>query len=67
MKNFKKEYILKLTKVIIWRIFAFITTSLIVFFTTGSFELALSIGLLEVSIKTISHFFYEVAWEKIVK
>ena len=67
MENIKKDYILKLIKVLIWRVCAFIITCMIVFFTTESFELALSIGLLEVSIKTISHFFYEVAWEKIVK
>lgn len=52
-------------KAISWRTWATITTAVLVFFFTGKFALAITIGLLEVFAKMALYFVHERFWQKI--
>ena len=62
MKEKKKRSALK---AISWRILASITTIGLVWIFSGSAKLALSIGILETSLKLLFYYFHERAWSKI--
>ncbi len=52
-------------KALSWRTWATITTALIVFFFTGEFSLAVTVGLVEVFAKMALYFFHERMWQKV--
>jgi len=54
-----------IVKAISWRFFATTDTIIIAFFITGTIELALSIGVIEVVTKMLIYYFHERAWNKI--
>jgi len=58
----KKRSVLK---AISWRTWATITTAITVYFFTGEFALALTVGLLEVVAKMGLYFFHERMWQRI--
>ncbi len=58
----KKRSVLK---AISWRVWATVTTAIIVFIFTGEFVLAITIGLFEVFAKMMLYFFHERLWQKI--
>jgi uncharacterized membrane protein len=52
-------------KVISWRITATLTTMLISFFITGNIDMALKIGLFELTAKILLQYAHERVWTKI--
>lgn len=58
----KKRSILK---AISWRAVATIDTIIIAYFITGTFEIALSIGAIEVVTKMVIYYFHERIWNKV--
>jgi adenylylsulfate kinase len=54
-----------ITKAISWRVLATITTMSIVYYFTGSLNLSLGVGILDVVIKIIIYYFHERTWNKI--
>jgi uncharacterized membrane protein len=53
-----------IVKTICWRTISILITAVLVFLTTGDLDLVYSIGVLDASIKTISMFFYDSAWQR---
>ncbi len=54
-----------LAKTITWRILAVIGTITIALVFTGSIEISLGIGTVDVIVKTIMYYFHERAWDKV--
>ncbi|MCX6744610.1 MAG: DUF2061 domain-containing protein [Candidatus Parcubacteria bacterium] len=52
-------------KALSWRIFATLTTMIIVFIFTRQWVLSLSVGVLEVTSKLILYYFHERIWNRI--
>jgi uncharacterized membrane protein len=52
-------------KALSWRLWATIITSLVVWFLTKRFEFALTVGLIDTSIKLLAYFFHERLWVRI--
>jgi uncharacterized membrane protein len=63
MVNYKRH----LAKTITWRILGTIDTFLLSWYITGSLEMGLSIGCVEVFTKMVLYFFHERAWYKLSK
>ena len=61
----RQTHIRSITKGIIWRFIATITTTLIAFIITGEVVLAFEIGLTEFLIKILFYYIYERIWLKI--
>lgn len=59
-----KRHILK---TITWRIIATSTTILLVWLFTGSIEIGLGLGVLEIIIKTFLYYFHERFWYKFIR
>ncbi|MHA1909857.1 MAG: DUF2061 domain-containing protein [Candidatus Thorarchaeota archaeon] len=54
-----------LMKTITWRILAVIVTISIALFFTGSLEISLGIGTVDIIVKTIIYYFHERAWDRV--
>ena len=54
-----------IAKALSWRVFATLITSAVVFVMTGEVEMAVSVGLLDTSIKLGAYFAHERAWLRI--
>ena len=52
-------------KALSWRIFATLTTMIIVFIFTRQWVLSLSVGVLEVTSKLVLYYFHERIWNRI--
>lgn len=52
-------------KALTWRVIATLTTALIVLGLTGKTELAITAGVLDISIKLIFYYLHERGWNKI--
>ena len=59
MKDSRKRSV---AKTISWRIVATLTTTSLVFIFTGSLELAIEVGLIEVVLKLLFYYLHERAW-----
>lgn len=62
---FKESKSRSIVKTISWRILATITTFILVYIFTGNFNIAFTVGFLEVFLKMLIYFFHERAWDKI--
>lgn len=62
MKETRKRSVIK---TISWRVIATITTAILVFMFTGSFEIAIGVGFLEVIVKLLFYYFHERIWDSI--
>ncbi|TNF69976.1 MAG: DUF2061 domain-containing protein [Gammaproteobacteria bacterium] len=54
-----------LLKAISWRIISVIFTTLISWIITGSFKIAISIGIIDVAVKIFLFYFHERIWQRI--
>jgi len=52
-------------KAILWRVIALIATFLIIFLVTGSIEISITIGAVDLIIKTALYIMHERLWSKI--
>jgi uncharacterized membrane protein len=52
-------------KALTWRVLATATTIGVAFAFTGSVEISLGIGTIEVILKLVFYYFHEKAWEKV--
>ena len=52
-------------KVISWRVTATVTTMVISFFITGNLDVALKIGVFEVTAKILLQYFHERVWARV--
>lgn len=53
-----------LIKSIIYRIFSFVTLLLIIFIVTGSLHFSALISCIDLFLKTLAYFFFEMIWNK---
>lgn len=65
MDRYKDTHLRSIIKALSWRIFATITTILIVFAFTRKIVLSLGIGAVEVVVKLILYYFHERVWTAI--
>lgn len=54
-------------KTITWRFIATMITILLVWFFTGSIEIGIGLGVLEIIIKTIIYYLHERLWYKFIR
>jgi uncharacterized membrane protein len=59
----KESHLRSILKTLSWRILATMTTMIIAYFITGTLELALKIGFIEVFAKMIMYYFHERIWQ----
>ena len=62
MKKIRDSHKRSLVKSISWRVLATMATMSLVYIFTGRFELAISVGLIEVFLKLLLYYFHERAW-----
>ncbi len=62
---FKETPIRSVAKALSWRVLATLTTGLLVFVFTGSFEIALTVGALEAVAKLLLYFVHERVWDRL--
>jgi len=65
MDTYKETHHRTIVKTLSWRVFASLTTVLIVFVFTRKIVLSLGIGLAEMIVKTMVYYFHERMWTKI--
>jgi len=54
-----------IVKTLTWRVFAIIITAVLVVLVTGSWETAIQIGIIDMTVKTILFFIHERIWARI--
>ena len=54
-----------IVKTLSWRLWATIITATIVWFLTGEFKFAATVGLFDTSIKLLAYYFHERMWTRI--
>ena len=54
-----------MAKALSWRAVATVTTGVLVFAFTGRLDIALTVGLAEVAVKTVLYFGHERAWDRL--
>ena len=59
------KHIRSITKGLSWRVFATLTTMILVFAFTGKLALAVGVGALEVITKLLIYYAHERTWDKI--
>ncbi len=61
-----KEYQTRsLIKAVSWRIIATLTTTTLIYIFTGKLDLAVGVGLLEMTLKMLFYYLHERVWERI--
>jgi len=63
MDNKRESHLRSILKALSWRILATMTTMIIAYIITGTIEIALKIGLIEVFAKMIMYYFHERVWQ----
>jgi adenylylsulfate kinase len=61
----KETHQRSIAKTISWRIIATLTTAVLVFSFTGSFEIAVGVGALEVVLKLLFYYLHERTWASV--
>ena len=62
---FEESAMRSVVKAISWRVIATLTTTLLVYFITGSTEFAVTVGLLEGAAKIGLYYFHERLWNRL--
>lgn len=64
MKVFHENRKRSFAKMISWRVVATLTTTIVVFFFTGEFALAVGVGVFDALLKLVFYYAHERAWNK---
>jgi len=56
-----------MTKSVIYRLYAFIITFVVIFVVTGNIELSATIGVLENVFKIVTYYWFDILWDKFTK